>query len=53
MVSLKKLYLPHDISAEEKVRLCAAHINDLETNLEVIIEAIGKRIEEVEGNVSK
>ena len=51
-VSLKKLYLPHDMPADEKIRLCAAHINDLETNLELLMETVNRKIEEVGKNVS-
>lgn len=44
----KRLSLPENMSAEDKLKLCAAHINDLEAHLEVIIERVNRRITEVE-----
>ncbi len=43
-VILKKLSLPQNASLEEKLKLCEAHINDLENHLEVILNQIKEKI---------
>lgn len=40
----KRLTLPEGMTSEEKLKLCAAHINDLETRLEIAFEKINGRL---------
>ena len=47
-INLSKLSLPEYAENSAKIRIIEGHINDLQNNLEVILEAITGKLEELE-----
>ena len=52
-IYFKGLYLPNGATAEEKIKILADHIGELETRLEIVLEAINTKLLAVSENVSE
>ncbi len=52
-VIFKKIAMPQSVSEDEKIRILTSHINELQTNLELVFDSIKNKLEEEgDANVS-